>query len=82
MRDITPLARVLEHQGRRQDWAARQAGYSRPYVNRLARGITPMNPRAARRLGAVLGVPPDVLLPADAVSEVTPDAIEVGHVAV
>jgi hypothetical protein len=41
-----------------------------------------MNPRAARRLGAVLGVPPDVLLPADAVSEVTPDAIEVGHVAV
>lgn len=63
MEDRTPLARVVDHQGRRQTWLARTAGMSRPHVNRLVNGRRPMTPRAAQRLGAVLGVAPELLLP-------------------
>lgn len=81
MREFTtPLARVLDIQGRRQDWLAARVGVSRPYINKLARGRKKLSPSMARRISLELGVPPDSLLPSTGrdvtleVSEATPAA--------
>jgi len=54
-------ARVLkdwiEHEGRRQDWVAKQVGVSPQWLNYVVRGKKPLSDRLARALQEKLGVP-------------------------
>lgn len=76
MRTHTALAKVLEHQGRRQDWLARTTGYSLVYVHYLCTGTKPMTVPAADRIARALGVLPESLFTRTDGREVTPATTE------
>lgn len=48
---------VLDAQGRRQDWLAREVGVSPATVNRWLKGYRSVSPVHAGRVAAALGVP-------------------------
>jgi hypothetical protein len=47
----------IEHEGRRQDWVAKQAGVSSQWLNYVVRGKKPLSDRLAHALHKKLGVP-------------------------
>ncbi len=51
------LGDVLEAQGRRQDWLAREVGVSRAQICRLIGGTRTTDEETARRIASALGVP-------------------------
>jgi hypothetical protein len=52
-----PIKKVLDAQGRRQDWLANQLSVSPATVNRWIRGNRTLDVRTGERVAAVLGVP-------------------------
>lgn len=55
--DRIKLAELLEAQGRRKDWLARQTEYSIEHVSRVLSGAMPMTEKFATKAAQVLGVP-------------------------
>ena len=44
----TPLARIVEEQGRKKNWLAERAGCDPAHISRLLRGLHPAKPTAQR----------------------------------
>ena len=64
----TPLARVLESQGRRASWVARQLGVHRNTMSRWVNGREPIPAARITQIASLLGVAPaDVATVADGV---------------
>lgn len=51
------LVELLEVQGRRKDWLAKQTDYSIEHISRVLSGAMPMTEKFATRAAHALGVP-------------------------
>jgi transcriptional regulator with XRE-family HTH domain len=61
----TPTERILEQQGRSIAWLARKSGVSVSYAFRMLRGERPLTAEFQARAAEALGVPEDILFPAE-----------------
>ena len=59
------VERVLEQQGRTVAWLARKAGVSVSYAWRMLNGERPLTDEFRNAAAEALGVPVDILFPAD-----------------
>lgn len=62
----TTVERVLEQQGRKLTWLAEKAGVSISYASLMIAGKRPLTPEFRTAAAEALGVPEDVLFPAEA----------------
>jgi len=61
----TTVERVLEEQGRQLQWLARRAHVSVSYASLMISGKRPMTPEFRAAAAEALGVPEDILFPAE-----------------
>lgn len=61
----SPIERILEQQGRSVAWLAGKAGVSVSYAWRMLRGERPLTDDFRQKASEALGVPQDILFPAD-----------------
>jgi plasmid maintenance system antidote protein VapI len=57
------LARLIDEQGRRKGWVARQAGIHPAHLSKVLSGERRITPALARRLAGIFGVPTDTFAP-------------------
>lgn len=62
----TTIERVLEEQGRQLTWLARKAGVSVSYASLMIAGKRPLTDEFKAAAAEALGVPEDILFPAEA----------------
>lgn len=70
----TRLREMLDFQGRRRDWLARQVGISDSHLSNILVGRHPAMPDTAERIAAVLHLPLDVLFAPEPAKELV-DAV-------
>lgn len=63
--DSPTVERVLEQQGRTTAWLARKTGVSVSYAWLMLQGKRPLTPDFRSRAAEALGVPEDILFPAE-----------------